>query len=69
METLDKKLLEIRNKINTFEKEFIAEKTRRFVELKKEENKILCEMIEMNKKLIELTKEETLDMWTLLHSP
>ena len=69
IDNLYKKLLEIKNKIKTFEKDLLIEKTKQFVELKKEENKLLAEILELNKKTIEQTKESNLDSWTLLHSP
>jgi hypothetical protein len=68
---LYKKLTEIRNKLTTFEKEIIKAKLDKFIELKKEENKILLELIEYNKTLVDKTKtkETNLDIWTYLHTP
>jgi hypothetical protein len=66
---LYKKLTEIRNKLSTFEKEIIKAKLDKFIELKKEENKILLELIEYNKTLVDKTKETNLDIWTYLHTP
>ena len=68
-DNLYKKLTEVQNKLNTFEKEIVKTKMNTFIELKKEENKILLEIIEYNKSLIEKTKESNLDIWTYLHTP
>jgi hypothetical protein len=69
LKSLYEKLLEIKKKIDTFEKELLAEKVKKFTELKNEENKILQEIIKINEKTIEQRKETTLDVWTLLHTP
>ena len=66
---LYKKLSDVRNKLNTFEKEIVKIKLEKFIELKKEENKILLELIEYNKTLVEKTKETGVDIWTYLHTP
>ena len=68
-DNLYKKLTEVQNKLNTFEKEIVNLKMNKFIELKKEENKILLEIIEYNKSLVEKTKETNLDIWTSLHTP
>jgi len=68
-DNLYKKLTEVQNKLNTFEKEIVNLKMNKFIELKKEENKILLEIIEYNKLLVEKTKETNLDIWTSLHTP
>ena len=55
-------------KIDKFEKELLAEKVKKFTELKNEENKILQEIIKINEKTIEQRKETTLDVQTLLNT-
>ena len=68
IEDLFKDLVEIKKKFENFENETLKKRTSQLIEFKRQENKILLEIVESNKKYIESIKLNDKNIWDELHS-